>query len=49
MVEELKEIERHEIEERRRTQLYLVGFAAVVVVVVIGLVLAFSWISSTVH
>jgi hypothetical protein len=49
MVEDLKGIERHEIEERRRTQVYLVGFAAVLVVVVIGLVLAFSWIGSTVH
>ena len=49
MVEELKEIEKHEIEERRRTQLYLVGFAAVLIVVVFGLVLAFSSISSTVH
>lgn len=49
MVEDLKEIARHEIEERRRSQMYLIGFAAVLLVVVIGLVLAFSWISSTVH
>ena len=49
MVEELKGIEKHEIEERRRTQLFLVGFATVLVIVVVGLVLAFSWIGNTVH
>jgi hypothetical protein len=49
MTDELKEIERHEIAERRRTQLYLVGFAAVMLIVVIGLVLAFRWIGLTVH
>jgi len=49
MVEELKEIEKHEVAERRRTQVYLIGFAAVLLVVIAGLVLAFSSIGSTVH
>ena len=49
IIEELKHVKEHEILERRRSNLTLVAFAAVMALVIIGLVLAISSIGSTVR
>jgi hypothetical protein len=46
---ELKHVHEHGILERKRTRLYLVGFAAVMMVVASGLLLALRWIGLTVQ
>jgi len=47
--EELKHVEQHEIAERRRGNLHLIAFAGVMLLVIVGLILAFSTIGSTVR
>jgi hypothetical protein len=47
--EELKHVRQHEILERRRSNVALIAFAAVIALVIVGLVLAFSSIGSTVR
>jgi hypothetical protein len=45
---ELQQIHEHEVVERKRTQLYLVGMLAITAVVVTGLGFAIRWIAVTV-
>jgi hypothetical protein len=49
LTEELKHVHEHGILERKRTRIQLVGFAAVMVVVASGLILALRWIGLTIH
>jgi hypothetical protein len=48
MSHELHELHEHEVVERKRTQLYLVGMLAIAAVVVTGLGFAIRWIAVTV-
>jgi hypothetical protein len=48
MSAELQQIHEHEVVERKRTQLYLVGMLAIAAVVVTGLGFAIRWIAVTV-
>jgi hypothetical protein len=45
---ELQHIHEHEVVERKRTQIYLVGMLAIAAVVVTGLGFAIRWIAVTV-
>jgi hypothetical protein len=45
---ELQQVHEHEVVERKRTQLYLVGMFAIAAVVVTGLGFAIRWIALTV-
>ena len=47
--QELKHVHDHGVLERKRTRLYLVGFAAVMAVVGSGLILALRWIGLTIQ
>ena len=49
IAEELKHVEQHEIMERRRGTLHLIAFAGVMLLVIVGLILAFSSIGATVR
>jgi len=49
LTEQLQHVREHGILERKRTRLYLVGFAAVMAVVASGLILALRWIGLTIH
>ena len=49
LTEQLQHVCEHGILERKRTRLYLVGFAAVMAVVASGLILALRWIGLTIH
>ena len=49
ITEELEHVKQHEVTERRRNNLYLIAFGVVMLVVAIGLILAFSSIGSTVR
>jgi hypothetical protein len=48
MNSELQQLHEHEVVERKRTQLYLVGMLAITAVVVTGLGFAIRWIAVTV-
>ena len=45
---ELHQLHEHEVVERKRTQIYLVGMLAIAAVVVTGLGFAIRWIAVTV-
>jgi hypothetical protein len=49
LTEELGHVHEHGILERKRTRIYLVGFAAVMLVVASGLILALRWIGMTIQ
>jgi hypothetical protein len=49
MSDELKYVHEHGILERKRTRVYLVGFAAAMVVVASALILALRWIGLTIQ
>ena len=49
LTHEWKHVHEHEILERKRARFYLVGLAAVAVVVAIGLLFALRWIGLTIQ
>jgi len=49
LTDEWKHVQEHEILERKRARVYLVGFAAIVAVVAIGLLFALRWIGLTIQ